>query len=123
MTDVDTIVRQYGAAWLEKDAAARNSLLGNAWSEDGVYQDPTADLSGRDALSHHISGFQQRFPHNRIVLTSNAAHHHGMIHFTWKMIDGEGIAILEGRDFGELDSDGRIRRITGFFGSPPTLPE
>jgi hypothetical protein len=121
MTDIEAVVRAYGAAWLEKDVAAREKLLEKAWSRDGVYQDPTADVSGREALSRHIAGFQQRFPGNSIIVTSSAQHHHRKIHFTWKMTDAEGKTTLEGRDFGELDSDGRICLIAGFFGPPPAL--
>jgi hypothetical protein len=29
--------------------------------------------------------------------------------------------MLDGCDFGELDDDGRLRAITGFFGNPPPL--
>lgn len=121
MTDIEAIVRAYGAAWLEKDVVARDRLLEKAWSTDGVYQDPTADVSGREALSRHIAGFHQRFPGNSIIVTSRAQHHHGKVHFTWKMIDAEEKTTLEGRDFGELDSDGRICRIVGFFGPPAAL--
>ncbi|MGP0058594.1 MAG: nuclear transport factor 2 family protein [Beijerinckiaceae bacterium] len=121
MTDIETMVRAYGDAWLEKDAAARDKLLEIAWSKDGVYQDPTVDVSGREALSRHIAKLHQRLPGSRIVTTSAAQHHHGKIHFTWKMLDAEGKVTLEGRDFGELDSDGRICRVAGFFGSPPPL--
>ena len=119
MSDIDTIVGAYGAAWLEKDEAARQRLLEQAWSEEGIYQDPTAEVSGRDALARHIAGFHARFPDTRIVLTSGVAHHHGKIHFTWKLVTRDGATVSQGRDFGELDNDGRIRRIVGFFGDPP----
>ena len=62
MTAIDEIVSVYGAAWLEVDDAKRRRLLEIAWSEDGVYQDPTAEVSGRDALVQHIAGFQKRLP-------------------------------------------------------------
>ena len=121
MSDIDATVGAYGAAWLEKDEAARRRLLEQAWSEDGVYQDPTAEVSGRDALVRHIAGFHARFPDNRIVLTSGVVHHRGKIHFTWRMVNRDGATVSQGRDFGELADDGRIRRIIGFFGDPPAL--
>jgi hypothetical protein len=122
MTAIDEIVSVYGAAWLEVDDGKRRRLLEIAWSEDGVYQDPTAEVSGRDALAQHIAGFQQRLPGSTIAITSGVDHHHGKFHFLWKMAGPEGQTVLEGRDFGELDRNGRIRHIVGFFGPPPPLP-
>jgi hypothetical protein len=37
------------------------------------------------------------------------------LRFSWRLIQPDGTAI-EGMDFGELDGDGRIKRIVGFFG-------
>jgi hypothetical protein len=123
MNGVDAVVRAYGAAWMDVDNDERRRLLEMAWSEDGVYQDPTADVSGREALVQHIVGFRQRLPGSKIVITSGVDHHHGKIHFLWKMIGPDGQTTLEGRDFGELDRNGRICRIAGFFGSPPMLAD
>ena len=44
MTDISGIVRAYGAAWLAADEAERRRLLQISWSEDGVYEDPTASV-------------------------------------------------------------------------------
>jgi hypothetical protein len=121
MADIDEVVAAYGAAWLEGDHAERQRLLEIAWSEDGTYQDPTADISGREALAQHIASFQKRMPGSSIIITSGVDHHHGKFHFQWKMVGAAGQTTLEGRDFGELDETGRIRRIVGFFGSPPPL--
>lgn len=118
MADINEVVGAYVAAWHEKDQSARRRLLETAWSEDGVYQDPNADLSGRDNLFQHIDGFHRRFPGCRFVLPGGIDHHHGRIHFTWRMIGPDGKTMLTGRDFGVLDKAGRIRRITGFFDTP-----
>jgi len=123
MSGVDAVVSAYGAAWMAVDDDERRRLLEIAWSEDGVYQDPTVDVSGREALLQHIAGFRQRLPGSKIVITSGVDHHHGKIHFLWKMIGLDGETTVEGRDFGELDRNGRICRIVGFFGPPPTLAD
>ena len=52
MTDVNAVVRAYGAAWLEDDEMERRRFL-NSLGADEVYQDPTADVSGREASSPH----------------------------------------------------------------------
>ena len=116
---VDEIVSTYGAAWLEPDEEQRRQLLAQAWAEDGSYTDPLRHVKGREALSQAIAAFQQRRPGERIILTSGVDHHHGMVRFAWKWYGADGSMILEGVDFGELASDGRLRRIVGFFGPMP----
>ncbi|MDE0725948.1 MAG: nuclear transport factor 2 family protein [Alphaproteobacteria bacterium] len=105
--DVADIVNAYGAAWLEADADARRALLDIAWSDNGTYQDPTADVAGRGALVAHIGRFHQSMPGAQIL-----------IRFTWKMLGADGAVAMEGVDFGELADDGRIAKIVGFFGPP-----
>jgi hypothetical protein len=123
MTDVLAIIRAYRAAWLEADEAERRRLLQICWSEDGVFEDPTASVIGREALIRHIADFQMRLPGRTIVFASGVDHHHGKFYFMWKMVGPDGQVTVEGRDFGELDLDGRICRIAGFFGPSPPLPD
>jgi hypothetical protein len=42
--------------------------------------------------------------------------HHEKFRFTWRMVLADGKVFLEGIDFGELNSDGKLHRIVGFFG-------
>ena len=119
MADVQEIVAAYAAAWNEPDTAARRRALERAWAEGGIYSDPTARVEGRDALVAHIGGFHAQMPGARILLTSGIDAHHGAIRFTWALRAGDGTIVTEGIDFGELADDGRLRRITGFFGPPP----
>ena len=115
----DGVVRAYGAAWNEPDEAARRKLLNDAWADNGVYSDPMGRAEGREGLAQHIGGFQQQFAGHRIDLTSGVDEHDGFLRFTWAMVGPDGGTVLEGIDFGELAPDGRLRRITGFFGAPP----
>src|SRR5262249_44708265 len=119
MADVQEIVAAYAAAWNEPDTAARRRALDRAWAEGGIYSDPTACVEGRDALGRDIGGFHAQMPGARILLTSGVDAHHGAIRFTWALRAADGTIVTEGIDFGELADDGRLRRITGFFGPPP----
>ncbi|MCP5366798.1 MAG: nuclear transport factor 2 family protein [Hyphomicrobiales bacterium] len=120
--DVAGVVAAYCGAWLETDGAARRALLDRAWGDGATYQDPTADVTGRDALDAHIAGFHAHAPGARILITSAVDSHHGQLRFTWKMVGADGAVVVEGIDFGELGADGRLARIVGFFGplSPVT---
>ncbi len=116
--NIKQIIDAYGAAWLEEDPVKRLGLLQTAWSEDGVYQDPGADVAGRQALSDHIGGFHKKTPGERIVITGGVDCHHGKLRFTWKMVTAAGATAVEGMDFGTLADDGRLASIVGFFGPP-----
>lgn len=114
-------VRTYASAWNEPDEAKRMALLAASWAETGIYVDPTVELSGRQALSDHIGAMQAKRPGARIELTSGTEEHHGLLRFHWRLIQADGTQGAESVDFGELDRDGRLNRIVGFFGPPPGL--
>ena len=114
-------VRAYVNAWNEPDSDKRMALLEIAWSETGMYVDPTVELSGREALSDHIAAMQAKRPGARIVLTSGTDEHHGQLRFHWRLDLGDGTQGAESVDFGMLDRDGRLSRIVGFFGAPPAV--
>ena len=118
---VNEVVASYGAAWNEADSAARHKLLEEAWADDAVYCDPTATVTGRDALVEHIAGFHQMFAGARIDQASGVDEHDGWLRFAWTMVGADGATIMDGFDVGELASDGRLRRIIGFFGPFPSL--
>jgi hypothetical protein len=122
MTSTEEIVLAYVAAWSETDEGKRRALLEKSWAENGTYTDPTVEVVGREALVQHIGGIHQRFAGHRILLTSGVDEHHGRLRFTWGMVSPEGSRVSEGIDFGEVDSDNRLIRITGFFGSVPPVP-
>jgi hypothetical protein len=122
MTTTEEIVLAYVAAWSESDEGKLRAMLEKSWAENGTYTDPTVEVAGREALVQHIRGIHQRFAGHRILLTSGVDEHHGRLRFTWGMVSPEGSRVSEGIDFGEVGSDNRLIRITGFFGSVPPIP-
>ena len=112
----DTIAA-YGAAWVETDPGARLALIEQAWAPDAVYCDPTAVVTGREALSDHIAGFRTAMPGGRISVTSEPVRHHDSAFFRWALTDAAGATVMTGFDVVQLDPDGRIARLTGFFDS------
>ena len=114
MTETDPIAA-YGAAWLATDDAERLALLETAWATDAVYCDPLARVEGRSALSAHIAATQSSMPGARIEVTSEPVRHHDSAFFRWTMTDRDGGTVITGWDVVQLDADGRIARLTGFF--------
>ena len=97
------------------------SMLADVFAEAGTYTDPMGSADSRAALVEHISGFQAMMPGNTIHATSGVDGHGSVFRFAWEMRNGDEVA-LEGFDFGELDPDGKISRIVGFFGPLPDRP-
>jgi hypothetical protein len=112
----------YSAAWSETDEGKRRTLLEKAWTENGIYSDPSGEVAGREALIQHIGAYLQQFPGNRTLLTSGLDEHHRRFRCTWVIVGPDGSRVLEGIDFVEAGPDNRLVRITGFFGPPPPLP-
>ena len=103
----------------EPDRRLRQQLLERVWADDGTYTDPTAHVAGIEGLVDHIGRIFVQFPGARVELTSGIDMHHEMLCFTWRMLHADERVLLDGIDFGQLSSDGRLLRIVGFF-EPPT---
>jgi SnoaL-like domain len=122
MAKLEKVLLAYVAAWNEGDEVKRRALLEIGWTDEGVYSDPMAEVTGREALVQHIGRILRQFAGSRIILTSGVDEHHGRIRFTWARVSPNGGKARGGIDFGELGADGRLARITGFFGDPVAIP-
>ena len=121
-TAITKIVTHYMAAWNEREAAARNTLLEACWSDGGIYVDPGVSLAGRDALNAHIATVQASRPGARVEFMSGIDIHHDVVRFLWRLIRPDGTGGDISIDFGEVGPDGRLLKIVGFFGPAPPLP-
>jgi SnoaL-like domain len=117
--DTATVVETYVQAWHERDEAARRRLLEESWAQDGVYTDPNRTIEGRDALVDAIATFHQQRPGVRIEVRSRIDDFGRQFRFLWATVDGSGQVLHEGVDFGQLDEQGRIALIAGFYGVTP----
>lgn len=113
---LEELITLYCDAWGEPDPARRHPMLQRVWAENGTYTDPTVHMTGSNALVEYIGKVLKKYPGARIVRTSAVDTHHGMVRFTWRMALADGKTLAEGIDFGELSSEGQLRRIVGFFG-------
>ena len=117
------VVNAYVGAWNAGDADARRELLERAWSNDGVYSDPSAEVHGRDALIAHIGEFANNPEMKGFSLAriSGVDVHHNVLRFDWALKDAADKTVIAGVDFGVLADDGRFESITGFFGPMPEM--
>lgn len=115
-TTVDAAVDAYFAMWNEPDAEKRAALIAQAWSEDGRYVDPVQEAEGHTALSAMVAAVHAQFPGHRFRRLSAIDGHHDQVRFGWELAAPDGSITVAGIDAGELTADGKLRRISGFFG-------
>jgi len=116
MTDINTLIDNYIAAWNEGDGEHRRALIAQTWTEDASYVDPMMTGAGRDGIDAMIAGAQQQFPGHRFELAGPPDAHHDRVRFTWHLRPvGGGDTVAVGIDFGVVAHDGRLRSVTGFL--------
>ena len=122
MSDVTSTVDTYLAMWNETDPTRRRQYIARAWTDDGRYVDPMLEAEGHTALGEMVTGVQAKFPGHRFRRVSGVDVHHDELRFGWELRSPDGAMVVTGIDVGALGPDGRLRRITGFFGELPAAP-
>lgn len=119
MNDLTTTVDTYLAAWNETDQSQRAALIERAWAANGRLIDPPLTAEGHGGIDEMAATMQQHFPGHHFRRTSGIDTHHDHLRFAWELVSPEGTVALAGIDVGELAEDGRLFRVTGFFGDLP----
>ena len=120
-SDITTTVDTYLEAYGEPDAERRAELVRAAWAEDGQLIDPPMTGEGHDGIAALAEGLQAQFAGHSFRRASGVDAHHDHFRFAWELVSPAGDVVLAGLDVGELAPDGRLRRITGFFGELPPV--
>jgi hypothetical protein len=105
------------AAYCEPDAARRMALICANWSLEGQLVDPPFEARGQAAIGDMAATLLAQFPSHRFERTSALDVHHQFLRYGWRLLNPHGEAVLAGVDFMDLDVDGRIGRVVGFFGA------
>lgn len=115
----ETLVDAHLAAYCEPDAQRRQQAIARLWSREGRLVDPPFESSGHDGIAGQAALLVTQFPGHRFQRTTALDEHHGFVRYGWKLVDAAGSVAAEGIDVLELDVDGRIGRVVGFFGAQP----
>lgn len=119
---ITPLVDGWLAAYADPDAARRLAVIRDSWSLEGRLVEPPLEARGHQGISDLAATLQSQFPGHRFERSTAIDAHHQFLRYGWKLLDGNGAAVLEGVDAVELDVDGRIARVVGFFGAqPPAL--
>ena len=119
MNDLTTTIDTYLAAWTERDPARRAAMIERVWASDGRLIDPPMAAQGHAGISEMAAGLQAQFPGHHFRRASGIDAHHDQLRYAWELVSPDGAVVLAGIDVGELAADGRLSRITGFFGPLP----
>jgi hypothetical protein len=103
------------------DAVCRAELISQVWVAEGRLVDPPLAAEGHDGISDMAAALQQQFAGHRFRRVSGIDEHHDQFRFAWELVGPDGTVAVSSMDVGELAEDGRLRRITGFFGQPQGL--
>lgn len=117
--DLAATIERYMASWNEADPTARGDLVRRTWTSDGRHVDPLADVEGHAALDAMVAGVQERFAGHRISRVTGVDLHHDQFRFGWQLAAPDSTVVVSAVDIGEIAGDGRLRRVSAFFGELP----
>ena len=116
MTNFDATIDTYLSAWNEEDVTRRAKLIDQAWTDDGQLVDPPMAGTGPAEISAIADALHGQFPQHSFRRSTAIDAHHQYLRFGWELVGPDGAVALAGLDVAELAADGRLRRVTGFFG-------
>ncbi|WP_324787240.1 nuclear transport factor 2 family protein [Streptomyces sp. H51] len=117
----ENAVARYFEAWNAHEPEARAKAVAAAWSAEGTYTDPLADVGGHEQIAAVIAAAHEQFPGFVFRLTGSVDGHHDTARFAWELVsEADGSAPVAGSDVVTLDADDRIRDVLGFLDRVPT---
>jgi hypothetical protein len=112
---VDTHLKAY----CEPDPATRAELLAAVWAPTGALFDPPFEGEGLDAIAAMTDVVLTHYAGHTFRRTTDIDAHHTFARYGWELVGPDGTAAVTGTDIVEIDAEGRLTRIVGFFGPLP----
>ncbi|MFJ9821018.1 nuclear transport factor 2 family protein [Streptomyces sp. NPDC101151] len=120
MSTYAAAVARYFEAWNATDADALAKAVATAWSEEGTYTDPLADVRGHEQIAAVVQAAHEQFPGFEFQLTGDVDGNRHIARFSWELVStADGSAPVAGSDTITLDGDGRITSVLGFLDRIP----
>jgi hypothetical protein len=119
MSDLETTIDTYLAAYTEPDPTVRLPLLEKAFVADAKLIDPPIDGEGHQGISDMMTAVLQHYAGHTFRRVSGIDEHHGFARYGWELLAPDGAVALAGIDVAEVDDNGRLVRVVGFLGSLP----
>ena len=80
--------------------------------------DPSIETRGLDEFEANVHEVHARTPGAEYLRSSGVDGHNGLYRYHWEIRRG-GELLLPGFDVTEVDAEGRVLRVLGFFGPIP----
>lgn len=119
---IERMVDRHLAALCDADAARRAEAFGATWNAQGRLIDPPLEARGHQGMSDHAATVLRHFPEHRFVRSTAVDAHHEFLRYGWRLVAPDGSPAMEGVDVAQLDVDGRLMLVVGFFGAQPAAP-
>ena len=113
---LERLVDAHLAAYCDADASRRAAAIRQAWNAEGRLVDPPLEARGHQGIADQAATLLSQFPQHRFERSTAVDAHHGFARYGWRLVDAKGSAVLQGVDFAELDGEGRLLKVVGFFG-------
>jgi uncharacterized protein YndB with AHSA1/START domain len=113
----ETLVDQYVSAWSETDAARRRAILEQVWDPSGVFEDSMGYAEGVDDLDDHIAMSQAYASGMRLARAGTVTRSRGSIAYRWQITGPGDAVVMAGINVAELSAEGKLRRVTGYWGA------
>ena len=120
-TNLTRTIDAFLAAYADPDGARRSAAVQRLWTEDGELVDPPLAARGHAGIVAQGETLLGQFPGHRFERSTGVDAHHGHARYGWRLVAPGGATVLEGCDHAEIDDQGRLRRVVGFFGALPDL--
>ncbi|MGW0212288.1 nuclear transport factor 2 family protein [Streptomyces sp. NPDC003233] len=116
----ESAAARYFEAWNATEPEALKKAVAAAWTTDGGYTDPLADVRGHEGIAAVIAAAQEQFPGFVFRPLGAVDGHHDTARFGWELVnEADGSAPVAGFDVVTLDDEGRIRQVLGFLDRVP----
>ncbi|MBX7554711.1 nuclear transport factor 2 family protein [Streptomyces sp. NPDC004232] len=115
----ETAAARYFEAWNATEPEALKKAVAAAWTADGGYTDPLADVRGHEGVAAVITAAHEQFPGFVFRPLGTVDGHHDTARFGWELVGEDGSTPVAGFDVVTLDEEGRIRQVLGFLDRVP----
>jgi hypothetical protein len=119
MSEHSPLIDRYIACWNEADAARRQALIAETFTEGATYCDPMLQGEGHAGIAALIAAAQQHFPGLRFSRRGGTEAHHDRLRFSWDLGPAGAAPIAGGTDMAVVAPDGRLAAVTGFIDFAP----
>ncbi|MGW0632038.1 nuclear transport factor 2 family protein [Streptomyces sp. NPDC002758] len=116
----ESAAARYFEAWNATEPQALARAVAAAWTADGGYTDPLADVTGHEQIAAVIAAAHAQFPGFVFRPLGVVDGHHDTARFAWELVnEADGSAPVAGFDVVTLTEDGRIQKVFGFLDRVP----